>query len=247
MSAGCAAHEADAKLKRLYEAIESGAIDTSDPMLKGRVAELTGTPDQARADADRAEAAIDRLGPTVTRDALRGFAVEARRRLRTPDGSLPPGSPARARAAHRSRKRRSADHEIKDGATADPCSRLRRRRGYDRGSQFGTEVARPKGFEPLTPRFVVWCSIQLSYGRPRRAIERRPAGSRSSRRSARSLQEDAGPAWPGVADGRGRSWPAVVEAGRSGRSARPRPHLRLADHAAENAARELERVPALEL
>ncbi len=30
------------------------------------------------------------------------------------------------------------------------------------------EMARPKGFEPLTPRFVVWCSIQLSYGRIRR-------------------------------------------------------------------------------
>ena len=28
-------------------------------------------------------------------------------------------------------------------------------------------MARPKGFEPLTPRFVVWCSIQLSYGRIR--------------------------------------------------------------------------------
>src|SRR5215469_10048508 len=26
-------------------------------------------------------------------------------------------------------------------------------------------VARPKRFELLTPRFVVWCSIQLSYGR----------------------------------------------------------------------------------
>jgi hypothetical protein len=32
----------------------------------------------------------------------------------------------------------------------------------------GKEVARPKGFEPLTPRFVVWCSIQLSYGRAMR-------------------------------------------------------------------------------
>src|SRR5262249_60319919 len=31
--------------------------------------------------------------------------------------------------------------------------------------QFCTEMARPKRFELLTPRFVVWCSIQLSYGR----------------------------------------------------------------------------------
>ena len=34
------------------------------------------------------------------------------------------------------------------------------------------KMARPKGFEPLTPRFVVWCSIQLSYGRPVRSGER---------------------------------------------------------------------------
>ena len=27
------------------------------------------------------------------------------------------------------------------------------------------ELARPEGFEPPAPRFVVWCSIQLSYGR----------------------------------------------------------------------------------
>ncbi len=31
----------------------------------------------------------------------------------------------------------------------------------------GIELARPKRFELLTPRFVVWCSIQLSYGRVR--------------------------------------------------------------------------------
>ena len=29
----------------------------------------------------------------------------------------------------------------------------------------GEELARPEGFEPPAPRFVVWCSIQLSYGR----------------------------------------------------------------------------------
>ncbi len=28
-------------------------------------------------------------------------------------------------------------------------------------------LARSKGFEPLTPRFEVWCSIQLSYERAR--------------------------------------------------------------------------------
>jgi hypothetical protein len=28
-------------------------------------------------------------------------------------------------------------------------------------------VARSEGFEPPTPRFEVWCSIQLSYERPR--------------------------------------------------------------------------------
>jgi hypothetical protein len=27
------------------------------------------------------------------------------------------------------------------------------------------EMARPEGFEPPTPRSVVWCSVQLSYGR----------------------------------------------------------------------------------
>src|SRR5581483_1522298 len=37
------------------------------------------------------------------------------------------------------------------------------------------KMARPKGFEPLTPRFVVWCSIQLSYGRVWRARTYWPA------------------------------------------------------------------------
>ena len=38
------------------------------------------------------------------------------------------------------------------------------------------KVARSGGFEPPTPRFVVWCSIQLSYERARRGARRRPRG-----------------------------------------------------------------------
>lgn len=45
------ASEADAKLKRLYDAIENGIADLSDPMLKERVTELKAIRDQARADA----------------------------------------------------------------------------------------------------------------------------------------------------------------------------------------------------
>ena len=38
------------------------------------------------------------------------------------------------------------------------------------------ELARPKRFELLTPRFVVWCSIQLSYGRAPGRSSERPTG-----------------------------------------------------------------------
>src|SRR6202049_175482 len=67
------AAETDAKLKRLYDAIENGVADLADPMLKDRVAELKATRDQARADAERAEGALDRFGPTIGagRDATR--------------------------------------------------------------------------------------------------------------------------------------------------------------------------------
>jgi site-specific DNA recombinase len=65
------ASEAHAKLKRLYDAIENGIADVSDPMLKDRIAELKAVRDQARADAERAEGALDRLGPSITPQALK--------------------------------------------------------------------------------------------------------------------------------------------------------------------------------
>jgi hypothetical protein len=40
-------------------------------------------------------------------------------------------------------------------------------------------LARSKGFEPLTPRFEVWCSIQLSYERGGRTLVHDPEKSMS--------------------------------------------------------------------
>src|SRR5450631_447912 len=54
------ATEADAKLKRLYDAIENGVTDLSDLLLKDRIAELKAIRDQARADTERAEGATER-------------------------------------------------------------------------------------------------------------------------------------------------------------------------------------------
>jgi site-specific DNA recombinase len=78
------ASEADAKFKRLYDAIENGVADLTDPMLKDRIAELKAIRDQARADAERAEDAIERLGPTP--QTLKTFARHARKRMRTESG-----------------------------------------------------------------------------------------------------------------------------------------------------------------
>ena len=80
------AAEAEAKLKRLYDAIENGVADLADPMLKDRIAELKAVRDQARVDAERAQEAIDRAGPAITPRALKTFARQARRRMRTDTG-----------------------------------------------------------------------------------------------------------------------------------------------------------------
>jgi site-specific DNA recombinase len=80
--------EAEAKLKRLYDAIKNGVADVSDPLLKERVTELKSVRDQARADAERAEGALDRAGPSITPQALKTFASQARRRMRTESSCL---------------------------------------------------------------------------------------------------------------------------------------------------------------
>jgi site-specific DNA recombinase len=79
--------EAEAKLKRLYEAIENGLVNMADPSLKDRIAELTATRDQSQADAERATAAVDRLGPEITPESLKRFALAARRKIKNEDGT----------------------------------------------------------------------------------------------------------------------------------------------------------------
>ncbi|MDP3745618.1 MAG: recombinase family protein [Phenylobacterium sp.] len=83
---GKRAAEASARLKRLYDAIESGVADLDDPALKDRVTELKTIRDQARADADRAQAASQGRQEVITPAKLQAFAEAARRRLRGPQG-----------------------------------------------------------------------------------------------------------------------------------------------------------------
>ncbi len=50
------------RLKRLYDAIESGVADLGDPDLKERIASLKAIRDQSRVDADRASAMLESGG-----------------------------------------------------------------------------------------------------------------------------------------------------------------------------------------
>jgi hypothetical protein len=91
-------------------------------------------------------------------------------------GSLLPGRPARQRLAILVKARSVAPHAV------EPCHLWRPDVPRLYGGQLPQfpeisgmcgfqrlkgSMARPRGVEPLTPRSVVWCSIQLSYGRIR--------------------------------------------------------------------------------
>jgi site-specific DNA recombinase len=81
------ATETDLRLKRLYDAIESGVADLDDPELKERIGGLKATRDQARVDADRATAMLDNGSrKSITPQMLRKFARTARERMRMEGG-----------------------------------------------------------------------------------------------------------------------------------------------------------------
>ena len=81
------AAESEARLKRLYDAIEAGVVDLDDPALKDRIDGLKAIRDQARADAERAQDMLQSTGAkAVTPQMLRKFSETARQRIRLEGG-----------------------------------------------------------------------------------------------------------------------------------------------------------------
>ncbi|MEM8959159.1 MAG: recombinase family protein [Pseudomonadota bacterium] len=82
------AAEAEQRVKRLYDAIESGTADLDNPPLRERIAELMATRDQARIDAERAKSAIQNAGQYLSPEHLRRMAVSACQKMRGKDGGF---------------------------------------------------------------------------------------------------------------------------------------------------------------
>lgn len=81
------AAEADMRLKRLYDAIESGSLDPAESALGERIVGLTALRDQARTDAARIEAMLQSASHhALSGAAVRELATEARSRLRLAKG-----------------------------------------------------------------------------------------------------------------------------------------------------------------
>lgn len=81
------ATEADQRLRRLYDAIESGVADITDPALKERIDRLKAIRDQANADIARAQTSLATVGEdAVTPAMVARFADIARKRMRIEGG-----------------------------------------------------------------------------------------------------------------------------------------------------------------
>jgi hypothetical protein len=135
------ASEAEAKLKRLYDATENGVAGVSDPPLKERVTELKAIRDQARADAERAEGAQargaqDLRQPSPQACGPRAAAIAATTCARWPS------APKWTRKRFASWARRACCFVR--------LSRLEAQNGGFWRAQFCTEVVRRTRFERVT-------------------------------------------------------------------------------------------------
>jgi hypothetical protein len=152
-------------------------------MLKDRIGELKATRDQARLDAERAEEAIDRAGPSITAQALKTFARTARKRMRTENGGY--------RRDHLRALAQRVEIDQKELRIMGSKSVLLR-------TLVAAESAKTAGFGvPSSVRvastFGGWRSIQLSYGRISYCLVRPTSeGQRIRRFNFQSLSKVAG-------------------------------------------------------
>jgi hypothetical protein len=116
-------------LKRLYDAIENGSADVSDPMLKERVTELKSIRDQARGRRGFVQN-LRQPGPQAHADRV---------------GRLPPRSSACAGRTRRSRYERSSHRGVEKRAPAHARRGFKRKNGGLWSAQFCTEMAPQRG------------------------------------------------------------------------------------------------------
>lgn len=81
------AAKAEAKLGRLYHAVENGALAGHDSSIRRRIAELTAIREQAQFDAARVGGAVERSAPAFTAKDLGALTSNARRKLHNGDGT----------------------------------------------------------------------------------------------------------------------------------------------------------------
>ena len=167
------AADAEAKLTRLYEAIENGLAHLDDANLKGRITELRRIRDAARGDAERAEAS-DRRATEITPDILSRFAEAARKRIKADDRSF-----RRHHLQALVQRVEVGIHEtelmIKDTTFKRACEIWRKSWSGNfgaRSSHFCSEVAPRAGFEPATNRLTAGCSTAELPGNGARSAPR---------------------------------------------------------------------------
>ncbi len=140
------ATEADQRLRRLYDAIESGVADITDPALKRAQGDPRSGAGRCCPSADLARHLRRRCrhaghGRAFRRDGAQTHADGGRR--------LSARSLARLSSARGGRSKGSPHHRIERRPAPIAGCRLRRENGYARRAQFGTEMAEREGFEPL--------------------------------------------------------------------------------------------------
>jgi site-specific DNA recombinase len=138
----------EARLKRLYDAIEAGVADLDDPALKDRIDGPKAIRDQAKADAERAQAMLDNSGSkAITPQVVRAFAKTARQRIRLEGGGY-----RRDHLRALAQSVEVADGEVRimgsksrllqalvanGGVNSVPTQGLKWRRGWDSNPRYG--------------------------------------------------------------------------------------------------------------